>query len=291
LRRLTLVILVLTTAGLALVLSSCGSSITPLSASSAPSIISLQQSSDAQMLDMLAPSTSYKPMALSSQQLTKSGLQPQVVTLACVAGYTWGANSDGDLAPADGTITYGDCSGTTITSSGTFTIADTNDNDAYSGFNAALNNFDLNAPGVGVTLSINGTVDVLRTSVPPSPNYDLNYSLDIAITVPGLSGTANMSGTPTFASNVTGTTDPWVSGTFTFNGTATFVTSNGYHYSLTRTGTGVYDTSACLGAFTGGSLITYTDSQGNKLVIGYSGCDTGSWMYTASSGGGSTGTF
>lgn len=289
-RRFPLFILVLTTAGLPLVLSSCGSPVISLSAASAPSIIGLQQESDGQMLGMLAPGTGYTPMGLSSRQLTQSGLQPQVFTLACVTNTSWGANADGDLAPVNGTITYGDCSGTTITAGGTFTIADTDDNSAYSGFNAALNSFTLNAPAYGDSLSIDGTLDVTRTSVPPSPHYDVTYQLAINVAVPGLSGSVTMSGTPTFASTVIGTTDPWVAGTFTFNGTATFDTSNGGHYNLSRTGTGVV-ASTCLRAFTGGSLITYTDSQGDSLLIAYSGCGTGNWMFTAAGGGGNTGSF
>jgi hypothetical protein len=287
-RRLAIFTLVLATAGLTLVLSSCSSPITPLSTASVPSIIGLQQSSNTEMLGMLAPSSSYAPMALSPQQLSKAGLQTQ--SLACVQSVNWGANVDGDLAPVSGTITYGNCTGiTSITASGTFTIADTNDNDPYSGFNAALNGFTMTASTT--TLSMNGSLDVLRTSVPPSPNYDINYQLAINITVPSVSGSVNVSGTPTFASTVTGTTNPWVSGTFTLNGTATFDTSNGYHYSLTRTGAGVVNTSACVGSFATNSAITYTDSQGNTLALAYTGCGTGNWTLTASGGATSTGTF
>lgn len=289
-RRLAIFTLVLATTGLTLVLSSCSRSISPLNASSAPSIISLQQSSDQEMLDMLAPSQTYAPMALTPQQLTKAGLQPQA-TLACIQNVSWGVNADADLAPSTGTITYGNCIGTTsITASGTFTISDNNDNSAYSGFTAALNGFNLSA--AGVTVSMNGSLDVLRTASPPLAQYSINDQLSINIATSSVSGSVNISGTPTFASSVTTSGgNPWVSGTFTFNGTATFDTSNGYHYTLTRTGTGAYDTSTCPGAFTTNSDVLYTDSQGNSLEVVYSGCATGNWTYSASGGGTSTGTF
>lgn len=294
-RRIAIIILGLTTAGLALVLSSCSSPISPLSASSAPNIVGLQQAGDAEMLGMLAPSTSYAPQGLSPQQLAKSGLQPQVSGLVCVTSFTWGVNNDNDLAPVSGSLTYGLCptiSGTTTTVSGTFTIADNNDNSAYSGFTASMNNFDLNEPSLPGSLTINGTLTVNRTATSPYPFYDITSQLDIGITLGSVSGTINMSGTPTFTSTVvTAGANPWVAGSFNFNGSTTFDTSNGFHYVLTRSGVGVYDTSTCVGAFTNGSDITYTDSQGNTLVIAYTGCGTGNWTFTPSSGSSSTGTF
>lgn len=289
----TLTVVALT---LTLALSACSKPVTPLSASSAGGIAGLQASSDNAFLGMLQPSQSFAPLSVKPVGVTTAGISPQIAG-PCSTASGWSTNADADLAPKSASIVYQDCSGGSINASGTFTIQDNDDTTAWSGFDAALTGFQVTIIGTASsTLSADATLSVNRTSAPPNPGYDITFSLDESLSSPTVNGTLHVSGQPTLASTVT-SGDPYHTGTYTLNGAATFDV-NGYHYSLTRTGTGIVgpgcsgftiDTSTTPARV---SDITYLDGPGNKLEFVYSGCETGTWTFTPAGGGtSSTGPF
>lgn len=296
-RRFALPTLVLVSLVVTLALSACSKPITPLSASSAQGIASMVGSSDGMVLGMLEPTSSYAPLSVGSPVVAAAGIAP-LVAGPCSTTSGWSQNADADLAPANASIQYQDCSTGGITASGSFTIQDNNDTVPYDGFRAALSGFHLSIVGTSstVTLAASGSLAVDRTKAPPQPAFAITYTFDESIRASGLDGSAHISGKPTLASSVT-SGNPYHTGTFTLDGTASFDV-NGYSYQLTRTGTGIVG-AGCSGFAVDTSVsparvsdITYTDGPGNTLELVYSGCQTGTWTFTPAGGGASsTGTF
>lgn len=268
--------------GLALLLSSCSKPVSPLDAAGAGQVAGVAVASDGMLLDMLAPGQSYTPASLGA-----STIAPMAAG-SCVTSASWGANQDNDLAPVSGTLHFGSCT-STVTASGTFTIADNNDASAYSGFRSAVKGFQLTSTSgsLTLTLSLDATFDVTRTSATDNSEYALDYTLDAAMDMQYASGTIDIQGAPTFHSTVpmaTPPNDPFTAGTLTLDGTATVDTSGGKRYQVTRSGSAVIDTAACGAALAGGSDVTYSDSQGHTLELVYTGCGTGTYSFDGGTG-------
>jgi hypothetical protein len=267
-RRSTLAILVLAVVGLALVLAGCSQPISPLDASSAAGLAAVSRTGDDLLTGMMNPSDSFTPASLGAAALSAAGLSVQPLSLCTNETFTktgWGTDTDGDGIPDHATTAYA-CNTPNVTLKGTLTVTDRSG--MYTGYTASITGFELQLVSGGQTYTLTGksTFDLSGT---PSTSYGADFTFDLHADLPNASGSLSLTGHPGYTPD--SATDPFTAGTFTLHGEASYDDTNGHHYRLTRTGTGLHFAKAntgCVTLFDGGN-VTYQDSKGNDLDIGF----------------------
>lgn len=184
-------------------------------------------------------------------------------------------DADHDKIPLTKTVSF-DCNQAQdgYDGSGSYRIVDHNDNDPLSGFEQHMDRLSVGLPGV-VTVGLDGSLKLRKSFA----QYRLDATLALTVDGSDDSASVRLDAHPTYSPTVP--EDPFAGGHLTLDGAITF-TAGGQSYHLTRASSGVTFDGTCQQSFTAGT-ITYTDSEGNLLVITYTGCNA----FTATFNGGS----
>ena len=251
--------LVLLAGALAILASACSTPSTSqaLDQESAEAVVDATQFSDQALLAMFHGGL----LKTMTPESASQGLQPMAPNCFLKdppAGAEQDADGDGIPASLDITAT-GECDWV----SGSYSITDTNDNDASSGFSQTIADFALKI--FGVTVGLDGSM-TLRTAL---PGYRLDATVSLSVESDDGSASALLDLHPTYMPD--DASDPFASGVFTLDGSLTY-TSEGASYHLTRASTGLQYDRTCTKSFTGGS-VSYADTAGNQLDVVFHGCD------------------
>lgn len=269
-RRIPILILLASSAALAVVLSACGGATPtkPLTKSAATGLATTGAMADSLVASMMQPG-GFSPFSAGViKALGGTGVSPQI-SCSTTTGNTTDADNDGW---AVNTTTVFNCTTGGLTYSGSISETDNNDGNPYSGFTATIK--DLTISGSGTKLVENLTWDL--TQDPTSGVYSLKYDLKIQYTDSSGDFVLEFKGKPTYTPDPSiAATNPFLSGTFTFDGSVSYQDSDGLYQLTRKSGKGgVHYDSACTSTvFTSGS-IKYADTNGNTAVISFPACGT-----------------
>ncbi len=261
---------------LAVLLAACGNfGVLPLDEQVAGELATTATTGDELLAAMLTSPTSFSPQqnaTLAAPLRALAGtLAPEAID--CFQDVSVSADGDGDGIPAsasyliDCTVSDGQSSAT-ITISGSSSVSDDDDTDPISGYDVTVTDFALDAidaQGSSYQLRFDLDYDLDKLT----DRYVLDHDMSMSVTAPTGSASLTVSGMPGYTPD--DWADPFVAGTFTFDGSLMF-NRNGASYSLTRTSNGLHFDQACVSTFDLGS-VSYTDGNGNSLVISYNACN------------------
>lgn len=267
-RSSTLRILVLITAGLALVLAGCSQPTSPLDVSSATGVAAVSRTGDTLLTGLMDPTDAFTPASLGAAALSTAGLTVQPQSLCPNETFTktgWGTDTDGDGIPDHATTIYA-CNSSTVTLKGTLTVTDRSG--MYTGYTASITGFELQLVSGGQAYKLTGS-STFELSGTASTKYGIDFTFDLHADLPNASGSLSLTGHPGYVPD--NPTDPFAAGTFTLDGAVSYSDTKGHRYQLTRNGSNLHFAKAngsCVTLFDSGSVV-YQDSKGNHLDIGF----------------------